>query len=95
LHQPFALIGSSTLLQEDGAINSMQFAQLWLPFGEFRYPTDDWDIFAAEAAGYVVAKMIGVATTAHVTPCKTERRETFVDHFWLSAICVTPPIKDP
>jgi hypothetical protein len=95
LHQPFAVTGPSTLLQEEGAMNSMQFAQLWLPFGEFRYPTDDCDIFAAKA-GCVVAKMIGAAATAKVTPCQTERREMFVDHiFWLSAICAIPPIKNP
>lgn len=74
-------------------MNSLQFAQLWLPFGEFRYPTDDCDIFAAKA-GCVVAKMIGVAAKAKVTPCQTERREMFVDHiFWLSAICTVPPIE--
>jgi hypothetical protein len=60
-------------------MNSLQFAQLWLPFGEFRYPTDDCDIFAAKE-GCVVAKMIGVAATAKMTPCQTERREMFVDH---------------
>jgi hypothetical protein len=66
-----------------------------LPFGEFWYPTDDCDSFAAKAE-CVVPKMMGVAATAHVTPCQTERREMFVDHsFWLSAICVTPPVKDP
>lgn len=67
-------------------MNSLQFAQLWLPFGEFRYPTDDCDIFAA-AAGYAVANTIGAAMTAQVAPCKTERREIFVDQiFWFSAI---------
>jgi hypothetical protein len=94
LHQPCALTGPSTLLQEAGAMNSLQFPQLWLPFGEFRYPTDACDIFAAKA-GYVVAKIIGVAATAQVTPCQTERREMFVDNiFGLSAICVTPRTKD-
>jgi hypothetical protein len=50
-------------MQEEGATNSLQFAQLWLPFGEFWYPTDDCDIFAAKA-GCVVPKMMGVAATA-------------------------------
>jgi hypothetical protein len=36
LHQPRALTGPSTSLQEDGGMNSLQFAQLWLPFGELR-----------------------------------------------------------
>jgi hypothetical protein len=36
LHQPCALIGPSTSVQEDGGTNSLQFAQLWPPFGEFR-----------------------------------------------------------
>ena len=77
-------------MQEDGARNSLQFAQRWPPFGEFRYPTDDCDIFAAEA-GYVVAKMIGVAATAQVTPRKTERREMLADHiFWLFGMCMIP-----
>lgn len=71
-------------------MNSLQFAQLWLPFGEFRYPTDDCDIFAA-AAGYAVANTIGAAMTAQVAPCKTERREIFVDQiFWFSAISAIP-----
>ena len=35
LHQPFALIGPSTSLQEAGEMNSLQFAQFWLPLGEF------------------------------------------------------------
>jgi hypothetical protein len=72
-------------------MNSLQFPQFWLPFGEFRYPTDACDIFAAKA-GYVVAKIIGVAATAQATPCQTERREMFVDNiFGLSAMCVIPP----
>jgi hypothetical protein len=57
-------------------MKSLQFAQLWLPFGALRYPTEAFDIFAA-AARPAVAKMIGAATTALVAPCKTERRETF------------------
>ncbi len=32
LHQPSGLMGPSTTIQEDGT-NSLQFAQLWLPFG--------------------------------------------------------------
>jgi hypothetical protein len=91
LHQPFALIEPATLVQEDGATNSLQFPQRWLPFGELRYPTDACDIFAAEA-GYVVAKMIGVAARAQVTPCKTERLEMLADQvFWLSAMSMIPP----
>jgi hypothetical protein len=36
--------------------------------------------------------MIGVATTAQVTPRKTERREMFsAQIFWLSATSVIPP----
>ncbi len=35
LHQPCGLIGPSTSVQEDGGTNSLQFAQLWLPFGRF------------------------------------------------------------
>jgi hypothetical protein len=30
-------------------MKSPQFAQLWLPFGALRYPTEAFDIFAAAA----------------------------------------------
>jgi hypothetical protein len=70
-------------------MKSLQFAQLWLPFGALRYPTEAFDIFAA-AARFAFARMIGEATTALVAPCKTERRETFTDQIVLLSPILLP-----
>lgn len=74
MHQPFGLTGPSTFLQDEGAIKRVQLLHFWLPLGEPRYPTDDFDILDAKA-GPALASMTGTAPAAQAITCKIERRE--------------------
>jgi hypothetical protein len=62
LHQPLGLTTPSTIWQVFGRWNWAHLEQLWLPFGESRYPDAAFVIFAA--AGLVVMARTGTAPLA-------------------------------
>ena len=78
LHQPFGLMTPSTLLQAFGAWNSLQLAQLWLPFGESRYDTAACGILPAIAALMPVPRMV-TAPAAQAARRNRQRLDTSVD----------------
>ncbi len=85
LHQPLGLMAPSTLLQALGAWNSLQLAQLWLPFGEARYDTADCGILPAIAALMPVPRMV-TAPAAQAARRNKQRRDTSVDPLLLGPL---------
>jgi hypothetical protein len=73
----------STVLQEDGAWNRLQLAQLRSPLGESWYATEASDIFAN--AGQALIANSGIEPAA-ATLASTERRVISLDAIIILAI---------
>jgi hypothetical protein len=76
LHQPLGEITPSTVLQEDGAWNKLQLAQLRSPLGESWYATEASDIFAKAGQALIAKRGIELAAA---TLASTERRVISLD----------------
>src|SRR6266700_7419299 len=94
LHQPLGLMAPSTLLQALGAWNSLQLAQLWLPFGEPRYDTADCGILPAIAALIPAPRMV-TAPAAQAARRNRQRRDTSVDQIRDASVMVASLLLGP